>query len=95
MPPASLVINEHDEDDPTADQELFLVLRGHAVFEIDGDRVDAPAGTLVFAPPAHQADGLRRRGRDDHHRSGGYAGKGVRGPRLGTVGSACPALPGR
>lgn len=46
-----VVINEHDEDDPTADQELFLVLRGHAVFEIDGDRVDAPAGTLVFAPP--------------------------------------------
>jgi hypothetical protein len=45
------VINEHDEDDPTADQELFLVVRGHAVFEIDGDRVDAPAGTLVFAPP--------------------------------------------
>ncbi len=45
------VINEHDEDDPTADQELFLVLRGHAVFEIEGERVDAPAGTLVFAPP--------------------------------------------
>jgi hypothetical protein len=36
------VINEHDEDDPSADQELFLVLRGHAVFEVDGDRVDAP-----------------------------------------------------
>jgi tetratricopeptide (TPR) repeat protein len=28
-----------------------LVLRGHAVFELEGDRVDAPAGTLVFAPP--------------------------------------------
>lgn len=46
-----LVINEHDEGDPTADEELFLVLRGHAIFEVDGDRVDAPAGTLVFAPP--------------------------------------------
>jgi hypothetical protein len=46
-----LVINEHDEDDPTADHELFLVLAGHAVFELDGDRVDAPAGTLVSAPP--------------------------------------------
>jgi hypothetical protein len=45
------VINEHDEGDPTADQELFLVVRGHAVFDIDGDRVDAPAGTLVYAPP--------------------------------------------
>ncbi|MDF3046470.1 MAG: Cupin 2 conserved barrel domain protein [Ornithinibacter sp.] len=45
------VINEHDEGDPTADQELFLVLRGHAEFEIDGDRVDAPTGTLVFVAP--------------------------------------------
>ncbi len=45
------VINEHDEDDPTADQELFLVLHGHARFELDGDEVDAPAGTLVFAAP--------------------------------------------
>lgn len=46
-----VVIDEHDEDDPTADEELFLVLRGHAVFDVDGDRVDAPTGTLVFAPP--------------------------------------------
>jgi tetratricopeptide (TPR) repeat protein len=45
------VINEHDQDDPTADQELFLVLRGHAVFDIDGDQVDAPAGTFLFASP--------------------------------------------
>jgi hypothetical protein len=47
-----VVINEHDEGDPTVDEELFLVLRGHAVFEVDGDRVDAPTGTLVFAPPS-------------------------------------------
>lgn len=50
-----VVINEHDEGDPSADQELFLVLRGRAVFELDGERVDAPAGTLVFARP-----GLKR-----------------------------------
>lgn len=47
----AVVVNEHDEGDPTADQELFLVLRGHALFEVDPDRVDAPAGTLVFVPP--------------------------------------------
>jgi hypothetical protein len=46
-----LIIDDHDEGDPTSDQELFLVMRGHAVFELDGDRVDAPAGTLVYAPP--------------------------------------------
>jgi tetratricopeptide (TPR) repeat protein len=43
------IINEHDEADE--DEELYLVLRGQAVFELDGDRVDAPAGTLVFARP--------------------------------------------
>jgi hypothetical protein len=46
-----MIIDEHDEGDPTSDEELFLVMRGHAVFDLDGDRVDAPAGTIVFAPP--------------------------------------------
>jgi mannose-6-phosphate isomerase-like protein (cupin superfamily) len=46
-----LIVDEHDTGDPTADQELFLVLRGHAVFELEGERVDAPSGTFVFAPP--------------------------------------------
>ncbi len=46
-----LVVAEHDPGDPTADQELFLVLRGGAVFEIDGDRLDAPAGIFLFARP--------------------------------------------
>ena len=54
-----LIVSEHD--DPTADEELFLVLRGHAVFELEGDRVDAPAGTLVFAPPARREGRSPRR----------------------------------
>ena len=29
-------------------EELFVVLRGHATFTVDGREVDAPAGTLVF-----------------------------------------------
>ena len=52
------IIEEHDEGDPTSDQELFLVLRGHAVFELDGDRIDAPAGTFVFAPPGMKRSAL-------------------------------------
>ena len=44
------IINEHDESDD-ANEELYLVLRGRAVFELDGERVVAPAGTLVFARP--------------------------------------------
>jgi tetratricopeptide (TPR) repeat protein len=46
-----LILNVHDEGDPTSDEELFLVLRGSATFELNGDRVHAPAGTLIFAPP--------------------------------------------
>ena len=45
------IINEHDESEPDGDEELYLVVRGRATFELDGDRVDAPAGTFVFAPP--------------------------------------------
>ena len=44
------IINEHDEADD-GNEELYLVQSGRAVFEIDGERVDAPAGTLLFARP--------------------------------------------
>jgi tetratricopeptide (TPR) repeat protein len=45
------IINEHDESDDEH-EELYLVTTGHATFELDGERVDAPAGTLVFVRPA-------------------------------------------
>jgi tetratricopeptide (TPR) repeat protein len=46
------IINEHDEADEADDQEeLYLVQRGRATFELDGERVDAPAGTFVLARP--------------------------------------------
>jgi hypothetical protein len=45
------IINEHDESEPDSNEELYLVLRGRAVFELDGDRVVAPAGSFVFARP--------------------------------------------
>lgn len=40
---------EHREDE--GNEELYIVLRGRARFEIDGEKVDAPAGTLVFVRP--------------------------------------------
>jgi hypothetical protein len=43
------IINEHDESEE--DEELYLVHRGRARFELDGERMDAPAGTLVFVRP--------------------------------------------
>jgi tetratricopeptide (TPR) repeat protein len=45
------IINEHDESEPDLSEELYLVQQGRAVFELDGDRVDAPTGTFVFVPP--------------------------------------------
>jgi tetratricopeptide (TPR) repeat protein len=46
------IINEHDEADGDQDEEVYFVQRGRAVFELDGERLDAPAGTFVFAPAA-------------------------------------------
>ncbi len=43
------IINEHDEEGQ--DEELYFVWRGRARFEIDGEDVDAPAGTYVFVSP--------------------------------------------
>src|SRR4051794_33061591 len=44
------IINEHDESEPDAPEELYFVARGAAAFDVDGDRVPAPAGTFVFVP---------------------------------------------
>jgi hypothetical protein len=46
------IINEHDEGDGGGDEELYLVLTGRARFELDGERVDAAAGTLVAVAPS-------------------------------------------
>ena len=42
--------HERDDEDNRTDghEELFAVMSGHAVFTVDGEDVDAPAGTLVF-----------------------------------------------
>jgi tetratricopeptide (TPR) repeat protein len=45
------IINEHDEAEPDSNEELYLVLRGRASFEVDGERFDAAAGTFVFVRP--------------------------------------------
>jgi tetratricopeptide (TPR) repeat protein len=44
------IINEHDES-VEGEEELYLVHTGRATFELDGERVDAPAGSFVFAEP--------------------------------------------
>lgn len=49
------LINDHDEADPDSSEELYVVLSGHATFELDRERRDAPAGTFV-----HVAPGIKR-----------------------------------
>jgi hypothetical protein len=44
------LINEHDESGQ-GQEELYIVLDGSATFELDGDTVEAPAGTFVFVGP--------------------------------------------
>jgi hypothetical protein len=44
------LIGEHDETG-SRQEELYIVLDGSATFEIDGETVDAPAGTFLAIPP--------------------------------------------
>ena len=46
------IINEHGEAAPDSNEELYLVLRGRAVFELDGERLDAPGGDARARPPS-------------------------------------------
>src|SRR3954463_9771207 len=41
------LISEHDEA-PSGHEELYLVVTGRATFTVDGEDVDAPAGTVGF-----------------------------------------------
>jgi quercetin dioxygenase-like cupin family protein len=41
------VVEEHDET-TLGHEEVYVVLSGHAVFTVDGEEVDASAGTLVY-----------------------------------------------
>ena len=44
------LISEHDEAG-SGQEELYIVVDGRATFEVDGETVDAPPGTLVFVAP--------------------------------------------
>ncbi len=45
------LIVEHEENEPESGEELYIVISGHATFELDGNSEDAPAGTFVRVPP--------------------------------------------
>jgi hypothetical protein len=41
------IVEEHTESQ-LSHQELYMVVKGHATFTLDGETVEAPAGTIVF-----------------------------------------------
>jgi hypothetical protein len=43
------VVEEHTES-TYGHEEMYVVVRGRATFTLDGDEIDAPAGTLVHLP---------------------------------------------
>jgi mannose-6-phosphate isomerase-like protein (cupin superfamily) len=45
------LIKEHDETQPGAGEELYVITSGHARFELDGETREAPVGTFVHVPP--------------------------------------------
>jgi hypothetical protein len=45
--PGDWVVEEHDET-ALEHQEMYIVVRGRAKFTLNGEEVDAPAGTIVF-----------------------------------------------
>ena len=47
------VVEEHTEE-TLGHEEIYLVHTGHAVFTVDGEEVDAPAGTMVFLDDVKQ-----------------------------------------
>ena len=52
------VVEDHDET-PLGHEEIYAVVNGHATFTVDGEEVDAPAGTLVFLDDPKQQRSAR------------------------------------
>ncbi len=47
------VVEEHSEE-TLGHEEIYFVHTGHAVFTVDGEEVDAPAGTMVYLDDVKQ-----------------------------------------
>ena len=69
------VITPHDEL-PSDHEELYLVTSGKAGFTVSGDRIDAPAGTIVFVrDPAARREAISLEPDTTVVAVGGAAGK--------------------
>jgi hypothetical protein len=50
--PGDVLTHDHTEIDDagTGHEELFLIVSGHATYRVDGEEIDAPAGTFLYVP---------------------------------------------
>jgi hypothetical protein len=72
------IVNEHDEvsaDAGDGQEELYFVFSGRARFQLDGDSVDAPAGTFVFVRPGVKRTAFAEESPTTVVTIGGTAGK--------------------
>jgi hypothetical protein len=54
------VVEDHNETS-LGHEEIYAVVAGHATFTVDGEQVDAPAGTLVYLDdPAQQRSAVAK-----------------------------------
>ncbi len=79
------IINEHDEKDEH--EELYLVHSGRARFELGGETVDAPVGTLVYAKPGVLRTAFAEEPNTILIALGGEAGQALPGRRLRGLGA--------
>jgi hypothetical protein len=50
--PGDVLTHDHTEAEGagTRHEELFLIVSGHATYRVDGEEIDAPAGTFLYVP---------------------------------------------
>ncbi|MEP6908912.1 MAG: hypothetical protein ABI896_00620 [Actinomycetota bacterium] len=72
------LVSEHDEIGQQAGEheELYFVASGHATFTVNGDEIDAPAGTFVFVrDPAAKRGAIAKEAETAVVIAGGRAGE--------------------
>ena len=86
------VIEEHDELGTAAGkhEELYVVLRGSARFELDGREHTVPAEASSSSATRRSARRDRRGGRHRRPRGRWHAGQGIRGIGVEAAGDAYP-----
>ena len=58
--PGAVLTHDHTEVDDagTRHEELFLIVSGHATYRVDGEEIDAPAGTFLYVPDPETMRGV-------------------------------------